>query len=694
MKACLLSRGIGLFAVTAAVFVEGQASLAQDKLTFHQDAARSGWNSEERILSPKSVASRQFGAVWQSPVLDSYGDVAPRLFATPLYMRDVPVAGGRPRAAVFAVTATGYAYAIAATAGTPAAGSILWRSRLTAKPCADGTSGNLATPVIDRTANRIYVTTCEDQWTWQLHALDLRSGTPLPGWPLPLTAATIDRPGLNRNGTNRYKDDPLNLQRGALALSQDGARLYVTIGRDSSGWLVVVDTGRATIASTFSTVAKVEEDQGGLWASAGVTVDPEGRLYVASGSKFIARARKGIAGIFPDSPHHWSQSVLQLRDDRTNGLTLTGTYTPFNYCTAGSNDIDLGSSGIASIDLPAGTSATGRLLALGGKQGNFYLLDRDHLPGSLEKRQACTTEPDRDQSLLAPDYQPHFGLRGPINLFGPYSDYVSMLDQAKSRSTPAYWQSDGVTYVFATGSTKTGKDFSVSIPPGLARLKLVTEAGKAAHPEVDALEETQTFHNPASPVISSNGGKDAVVWVLDTGGPRTASLYGPEAPKAVLYAFDAATLKLLWKNAQVELGTTGKYNEATIADGMVIVGTDRIEAFGLRAKVAAIAPKKTAAPVRKPVATPARKTLTTPTAKPAAAKAAPPPALNGQRIFQARCASCHGRRQPGTPSRADLARKSHLDIVASLTRGPMAPMARGLSKAEIDAVAGFTASGR
>jgi mono/diheme cytochrome c family protein len=50
----------------------------------------------------------------------------------------------------------------------------------------------------------------------------------------------------------------------------------------------------------------------------------------------------------------------------------------------------------------------------------------------------------------------------------------------------------------------------------------------------------------------------------------------------VLYAFEAITLKLLWKSPEGALHTSGKYNEPLIVGGTVFVGTDRIQAFGLR----------------------------------------------------------------------------------------------------------------
>lgn len=677
---------LALLAISAVGLAANPQSARVDKPAFHYDRERSGWNPQEYLLTPETVAGGQFGMVWQSPPLDSFGDVPPRLYASPIYLHSVEIGDGpfkgRSLAVVYAVTSTGYAYAISASAGaSPAPGTILWRTRLTDKPCDDGTSGNLSTPVIDPGAHRLYVTSCDEDRKWRVHALDVRNGRDAPGWPVALDAAALNRPGINRNGANQFSATRTIIQRGALNLSADNARLYIAIGPDSTGWLVAVDTKSARIATAFSSTARTEEDQGGMWGSGGPSVDGEGRIYIATGSKFLARARKGVAGIFPNSEHNWGHSVLQLRDDRDAGFVLTATYSPFNYCQAGSADIDLGSGSTVALDLPAGASTTPRLLMLGGKQGNLYLLDRDRLPGGVVKRPPCSTEPNTDGSLLAPDPQPQFGLRGPLNLFGPYSDYVSMLDQAKSRSTPAYYRNaGGRTFVFATGSAKTGDDFSRSIPPGLARVALVVSPGQPAYLQVDTLEKTQIFENPGSPIASSAGGANAIVWVLDTNAPRSTPLYGEEAPKPVLYAFDATTLKLLWKSAPGQLHTSGKYNEPAVVNGLALVGTDRIQAFGLRAGAKPAAIRQTLAPAA---------TLTPTLAPSQKSQTASQVIASGRIIFQARCASCHASRQPGTPSREDLAKLPQAQIVETLLYGVMRPMAAGMSKDDANKVANF-----
>lgn len=591
MKPALLT--ILLLASAAPIMaLNAESSGRIDKLTYHHDRQRTGWNDRETVLTPSLVSSDQFGAIWESPQLDGYKETAARLYASPLYVDSVEITtgaqAGKRLSVVYAVTSTGYAYAInASDAHGVAPGTILWRTRLTASPCGEGEVGNLSTPIIDPKLNRMYVTSCDTDAQWRAHAIDLGSGAEQAGWPASIRASTINRPGINRNGTAQFPETLFHWNRGALNLSPDGSRLYVTFGKDGqSGWLVAVDTRSIAVASAFSTTAVTEEIQGGMWASGGPAIDDEARIYLATGASYYQSSVKkaGIPGVYPNSEHSWGQSILQLSDTAGAGFSLVGTYTPFNYCQTAAADIDLASSGAVVITLPSSETATPKLVALGGaKQGNLYLLDRSNMPGSLVKRPACSTDPETDRSLLAPEPQPQFGKRGPLNVFGPYADDIGMLDQAKSRSTAAYFADGaGGHFLFLTGSAKAGADYSTSVPPALAKIRLVTAPGQNAFPRIEGLETTQTMVNPGSPIVTSNGSKDAIVWVLDPNVPRTAALFGNATAKPVLYAFDATTLKLLWKTAANELHNGGKYNEPTVVNGMVLVGTDRIQAFGPR----------------------------------------------------------------------------------------------------------------
>jgi hypothetical protein len=575
------------------------ASFGQDvdKLMAHYDLAHTGWNAREVALTPSTVGSDDFEQLWSSPQLDDFNDTPPRAFAAPLYKSSVKMSGGdykgKTFSSAFLSTTTAYAYAInTALSGGVQPGTILWRTRLTETPCNRGMMGNYSTPIIDAKSNRMYVTSCSNesgQNHFSVHALDIRNGKELSGWPLNISQTMADNPSLNRNGSRTWRFGLPGhrwVQRGALNLSDDAARLYVAFGADAVGWMVVVDTRKRAVASAFSATPNDEQDGGGMWASGGPAVDAEGRLYMATGSNLMGGIQLGLESVYADSEHSWAQSILQWKDDREKGLTLLGTYTPYNYCQAAKADIDIGSSSPIVVDLPEGTTTTPRLLVLGGgKQGNIYLLDRDNMPGNATKRQPCTIDPADDLSLLAPEVQPEWMRRGPINLFKPFSDEIGAFDQAKSRTTSSIFRDEsGTTHVYVTGSSKKGENFNTSTPPGLAKVTIVTNPGEHAFLRVDKLDTTHTFHNPGSPIVTSNGNRDGIMWMVDQNAPRTASLFGDSQPQPILYAFDALSLELIWKSEPGELFTTGNYGEPTIVDGLVLVGTDRLQAFGLKSK--------------------------------------------------------------------------------------------------------------
>lgn len=639
------------------------------RATFHVDAGRSGWRAGESVLTPQLVGSSDFGAVWESPPLDSFEGQPARLYASPLYVDRVTMAKGPHRgvgfSVVFAASSNGYVYAInAARSGDLAAGRILWRTRLAA-PCRlqpaplDGVpTGILSTPVIDVARGRLYVTHCDPEKRWQAYALDIASGDVLPGWPVRLDEETFNR--LNTNaGPERVPPKrrfDFRVQRGALNLSPDGSQLYVVFGETETGWLVSLDTQRATVSSAFAAVAMPNRGSGGIWGAGGPAVDPQGSVVVVTGSGF---------GGYQNAEHDWTQSVLRLSQPGAAGFRLLGTYTPFNYCKTAKMDIDLGAGG--AMLLP-GT----RLMAVGGKQGNVYLLDRERLPGGLERRQPCGEDAAADGSLLAPHAQPQFGTRGPLNVFGPYSEEDAALDLARARSVPAAFRdARGAGFVFVTGNTKREPGSAVSVPPSVAKLEVARTAEGSPYLRIDRVNKTLVLGNPGSPVVTSDGPRGAIVWILDENASRSAMLSGADAPKPVLYALDAGTLEILWRSAPGELFTSGKYNEPSFGGGQVFVGTDRIQAFGAggrkftgraetgRAETAAPAPVMTAN------------------------------GLDGAAVYRQRCAVCHDNAQGNIPPKSVIATRPKQRIVDALTTGVMRPHAQGLTAEQIEDVARY-----
>ena len=127
-------------------------------------------------------------------------------------------------------------------------------------------------------------------------------------------------------------------------------------------------------------------------------------------------------------------------------------------------------------------------------------------------------------------------------------------------STPAYWQ--GNLYYWATYDTLR----IFQMKNGL----LVT---------TPVATSTYSIPSPgATPVISSNGSTNGIVWVLDTSDALTAPV--------ILHALDAQTAVELYNSTQNatrdQAGDAVKFTIPTVANGKVYVGTEtELDVYGL-----------------------------------------------------------------------------------------------------------------
>jgi hypothetical protein len=610
----------------------GQQAGAPNTTQFHGDSGRTGFNQNETVLTPANVAAG-FGQVWQSPVLDGH------LYASPLYQDSILIQGngnaanhsgdgvqsasfqGKTIGVVFAATGGGTVYAIAAqdTNGPTgiAPGTLLWKTHL-GNPYGgiDGNSiGVLSTPIIDIKSDRIYVTASVTDYllpagnpnhganNWEVFALSLNDGSLVPGWPVAFTQSLLD--SLNQNTLNGAGVAvPFSSgggdQRGALALSPDGSTLYVDFaayGSSNPGWMTTVATGvrnGATDAQTAAVMSAYSANDttattanGGMWGAGGPSVDANGNVFVSTGDSPNGTGQ---------TPGAWGNSVLEWGPGQT--LTLTGVYSPWNYQTQDTIDSDLGGGSPILIQLPAGSSTTPELLAVGGKQGNGYLLDAgNHLnnptpnannspasyPASLTQRPPVVN-PNQDPSLYDPNaIRSYFNppQAGPLALFGPYNETSASGNTAKARDTPATFTGpDGTHYVIWAGSSKAAVGSGTPVAPSLYLTKVVTAPGQPAFLSIVA-QNTQVMSLAGANIITANGTADPIDWIVDAGVQRTDGLTSFANGAPTLYAYDALTLQPIWSSAYQQLDLGGKYNTIAAARGNVFVGTDRIQAFGL-----------------------------------------------------------------------------------------------------------------
>jgi len=133
-------------------------------------------------------------------------------------------------------------------------------------------------------------------------------------------------------------------------------------------------------------------------------------------------------------------------------------------------------------------------------------------------------------------------------------------------STPLYW--GGSLYVVAVGDV----------------LKQYTLAnGALSTSPVQMGREVFGFPG-ATPAISANGLANPILWLLDTANNGTPNGTGSSAP-AILFAYDATTLGLLYSSPTSGAGAAGnavKFTVPTVVNGKVYVGTQtELSVFGL-----------------------------------------------------------------------------------------------------------------
>jgi outer membrane protein assembly factor BamB len=297
--------------------------------TYRHDAARSG-------VDPDSASPVTPSQAWQTPPLDG------QVYAQPL------VYGSH----VFLATENDTVYELDA-----ATGAAVWATHLatpensSVAPCGDiGPSiGITSTPVIDPSTGRIYavgaVTASDNTVHHELFALDLSSGQPIAGFPIPVD------PPFPSGGS------PVNqLQRAGLAL--DGGRVLIGYGGNDDdcatywGWLVSAPTDGSTGLSSFQVDAG--HRAGAIWASGNApAIDAAGNAFVATGN--------GIGNSTSDP--NYGDSVVKLNAF----ASPLDWWAPANWQTLDTTDADLGSS------MP--TLLPGGFVFQTGKDGNGYLLN-------------------------------------------------------------------------------------------------------------------------------------------------------------------------------------------------------------------------------------------------------------------------------------------------------------------------------
>jgi hypothetical protein len=530
-----------LLLALAAIPLSSAPVFAQTSVvTQHNDAARTGANLDETILTTTNVNVSQFGKLFERAVDDE-------IYGQPLYVPGVAVPGLGVRNIVYVATNSDSVYAF--DADTPTASTPLWRvSYINAAAGilpvshtdvgqACGTymdfAGNIGiggTPVIDQASQTIYfVTRTKESGTFvqRLHALDIRDGTERAGSPR-LIQATVPGTGDGRDAQNNIAFNPrTENQRPALLL--DHGTVYIAWASYCDqgpyhGWMLGYDATSLATVLVYNT--SPDGGLGGIWQSGGgVAADPTGNLYALTGNGSFTGATGGSS---------FGNSFIKV----SPAGTLLDWFTPFNWSFLNATDEDLG------IQNPLLVPNTNLVIG-GGKEGVLYVVDRTNMGHNRAN----------DNGQIVQSFQ------------GSSS--------GRMNGAPVFWNSPTygpAIYLWAAGDP-------------LKVFRLV--GGLFATPASAQSTALAPGGMPGGMLsISANGGTagTGILWAALS---RTGDANHAPQP-GLLRAYDASNVtRELWNSEQNTtrdtLGNFSKFSPPTIADGKVFVATfsNKLVVYGL-----------------------------------------------------------------------------------------------------------------
>ncbi|MDP9065332.1 MAG: chitobiase/beta-hexosaminidase C-terminal domain-containing protein, partial [Pseudomonadota bacterium] len=547
-------RRLNIWTAVGAAFSLALAGLSQAQVnvtTYHFDNTRTGQNTQESVLTPFNVNSGQFGKLFTTSV-DGW------VYAQPLYLSSVPIAGGT-HDVVYVATEHDSVYAINSDNG-----GIYWKVGLipsggtTVNSNSDLFCGDLVpevgitgTPVIDTTTGTLYVVAKSKVGggiVQYLHAIDVVSGQEKFGGPVKIQAS-VRGSASDGNGTTVVFSAHAEHQRAGLLL-ENGHVVIAWAGHcDRSpwhGWIMSYSASSLVQEAVFNTSA--DGSGNGVWMSGGgVAADADGNIFFATGN-----------GSW-NGTTDFGDSLVKLGPPSGGKFSNVDYFTPYNQDSLSTSDSDLASGGV--MLLPKLASGKQYLAGM-GKEGKLYLVDTSNMGGYCIKQSPPCSGSDPQ---IVQEIHETGGIWG----------------------TPAYW--NGHAYWGGGndgGSAESLKAFSFN----------ANGSGRMSSSTSQSAE--QFSFSGLVPAVSSSGNTNGIVWGIKD--PRSCS--GGTKCQA-LYAYDATNLgNLLYTSAQAANsrdapGGAVKFVTPIIANGKVYVGSQfAVSGYGLLGT----APTPTAMPTFSP----------------------------------------------------------------------------------------------
>ncbi len=324
-------------------------STATSILTYHNDNARDGVNTNETQLTLANVNTNTFGKLF-SYTVDGF------IYAQPLVMTNVIIPGKGLHNVVYLVTENDSVYAYDADGSEGPNVNPLWQvsfidpaAGVTTVPSGDTdtsditpTVGITSTPVIDPSTGTLYVEAKTKEvsgatttYVHRLHALDITTGLERKNFNSPVIIQCNNYPGVG-DGDNDGQNpphvlwNPLRLHsRPALTLLKGVVYLSFASHGDNTpyhGWLFGYGaTNFSQQPSVYNTTPN--GGLGGFWdGGGGPCVDAQGNFFLQSGNGDFDQ----IAAV--TTSNNYAMSLIKF--STTNGLSMADFFAPYKCCFA------------------------------------------------------------------------------------------------------------------------------------------------------------------------------------------------------------------------------------------------------------------------------------------------------------------------------------------------------------------------
>jgi Chitobiase/beta-hexosaminidase C-terminal domain len=519
---------------------------APNVLTWRYDNTHQGQNTQETILTPTNVNTNTFGKLF-SHTVDG------QVYAQPLYVGNLTLPNQTTHNVIFIATEHDSVYAFDADNNGGANSGPLWQASMistahgaasgaTTVPAADVSTQDIhpeigisSTPVIDINAGTIFVVAKSKEsgkYVQRLHALSILDGSERSGSPVSISAS-VPGTGSGSSGGTLSLSTLWQLNRPALGLFN--GHIYIAFGAHGDngpwhGWVLVYS--ETTLAQTGAMCTSPNGYGDAIWMSgAGLpidTVSANGRAFLSTGN--------GDMTSYPPLSNSVDYGESVLRYDLSNGgFAISDAFTAYNQSSLTGSDLDQGSGGV--LILPDQPGAHAHELVQVGKEGRILVMNRDGLGGY------AGSGAGRNTNVL--------------------QDITNALTSDNGLwSTPAYW--NGNVYMWAENDA----------------LKVFPLTNGALPNRATAQSSATSMFPGASPVVSSNGTQNGIVWALET------DLYGSNG-SSILYAFNATNIgqELYGSNQNSTRDNAGpavKFAVPVVTNGKVYVGAGgQVDVYGL-----------------------------------------------------------------------------------------------------------------